>query len=151
MTPAGIDVTVRSAVLDILVHLQKQRAFSALIVTADLAEVRRVSTQVMIMHGGIFVGLGQVEEVLADPRHPYVAGLASIARPSAGRRMTRRTPGEHRDLVAPSAAPLRTPPARPDRDPPRTACVLRRRGGVSGRCRGAISDETRGLILARAG
>jgi len=73
---AGIDVTVRSAVLDILVHLQKQRAFSALIVTADLAEVRRVSTQVAIMHGGIFVGLGQLEEVLADPRHPYVAGLA---------------------------------------------------------------------------
>jgi ABC-type glutathione transport system ATPase component len=73
---AGIDVTVRSAILDILVHLQNQRSFSALIVTADLAEVRRVSTQVAIMHRGMFVGLGHLEEVLADPHHPYVASLA---------------------------------------------------------------------------
>lgn len=73
---AGIDVTVRAAILDILIHLQKQRSFSALIVTADLAEVRRVSTRVAVMHGGIFVGFGHLEEVLADPRHPYVASLA---------------------------------------------------------------------------
>lgn len=73
---AGIDVTVRSAILDIIVSLQRQHEFSALIVTADLAEVRRVSTQVAIMHRGIFVGLGSLEELLGDPRHPYVAGLA---------------------------------------------------------------------------
>ena len=73
---AGIDVTVRSAILDILVSLHKEREFSALIVTADLGEVRRVSTRVAIMHRGIFVGVGELEEVLGDPRHPYVAGLA---------------------------------------------------------------------------
>lgn len=73
---AGIDVTVRSTILDIIVDLQKQREFAALIVTADLAEVRRVSTQVAIMHGGIFVGLGELESVLATPHHPYVTGLA---------------------------------------------------------------------------
>lgn len=73
---AGIDVTVRSIVLDILVSLQKERAFSALIVTADLGEVRRVSTRVAVMHRGIIVGVGDLETVLGDPRHPYVAGLA---------------------------------------------------------------------------
>ncbi len=73
---AGIDVTVRSAILDIIVTLQLERNFSALVVTADLAEVRRVSNRVAIMHRGIFVGIGDVDEVLADPRHPYVAGLA---------------------------------------------------------------------------
>jgi ABC-type glutathione transport system ATPase component len=73
---AGIDVTVRSAILDIIVSLQKERAFSALVVTADLGEVRRVSSRVAVMHRGIIVGIGDLEEVLADPQHPYVKGLA---------------------------------------------------------------------------
>jgi len=73
---AGIDVTVRGAILDILVSLQAEREFSALIVTADLGEVQRVSTRVAVMHHGIIVGIGDLGEVLADPHHPYVKGLA---------------------------------------------------------------------------
>lgn len=73
---AGIDVTVRSAILDIIVSLQRERGFSALVVTADLSEVRRISTRVAIMHRGVIVGIGDLEEVLGDPRHPYVRDLA---------------------------------------------------------------------------
>ncbi|CAN5394635.1 N/A [soil metagenome] len=73
---AGIDVTVRSAILDIIVSLQRERGFSALVVTADLGEVRRISNRVAIMHRGIFVGICDLEGVLADPRHPYVRDLA---------------------------------------------------------------------------
>ncbi len=73
---AGIDVTVRGAILDIIVSLQREHEFSALIVTADLGEVQRVSTQVAVMHRGIFVGFGELEAVLADPHHPYVAAIA---------------------------------------------------------------------------
>lgn len=73
---AGIDVTVRAAILDIIVSLQRERGFSALVVTADLSEVRRVSNRVAIMHRGVIVGIGDLEEVLGDPRHPYVRDLA---------------------------------------------------------------------------
>ena len=73
---AGIDVTVRAAILDIIVSLQRERAFSALVVTADLGEVRRVSNRVAVMHRGVFVGLGELETVLNDPFHPYVKSLA---------------------------------------------------------------------------
>jgi len=73
---SGIDVTVRGAILDIIGDLQNDRAFSALLVTTDLDEVRRVTDQVMVMHRGVVVGHGQVDAVLADPRHPYVEGLA---------------------------------------------------------------------------
>ncbi|MCU1412445.1 MAG: transporter ATP-binding protein [Rhodoglobus sp.] len=73
---AGIDVTVRAAILDIIVSLQRERGFSALVVTADLGEVRRISNRVAIMHRGVFVGIGELEEVLADPHHPYVRDLA---------------------------------------------------------------------------
>ena len=74
---AGIDVTARRAVLDIIVSLQRERGFSALIVTADLAEVRRVSTRVAIMHRGGIVAIGTLDEVLERPEHPYVKGLAA--------------------------------------------------------------------------
>ena len=73
---AGIDVTVRGAILDIIVSLQRERGFSALVVTADLGEVRRVSNRVAVMHRGVIVGIGDLEEVLADPHHPYVRDLA---------------------------------------------------------------------------
>jgi ABC-type glutathione transport system ATPase component len=73
---AGIDVTVRSAILDIIVTLQLERAFSAIVVTADLGEVRRVSNRVAVMHRGMIVAIGDVDEVFADPHHPYVKGLA---------------------------------------------------------------------------
>lgn len=73
---AGIDVTVRAAILDTIVSLQREQGFSALIVTADLSEVRRVSNRVLVMHRGTIVGIGPLEDVLKDPWHPYVAGLA---------------------------------------------------------------------------
>ncbi|WP_246078238.1 ATP-binding cassette domain-containing protein [Rhodoglobus vestalii] len=73
---AGIDINARAAILDLIVGLQKERAFSALLVTADLAAVRRISTNVAVMHRGIVVGIGELDEVLSDPWHPYVQGLA---------------------------------------------------------------------------
>jgi peptide/nickel transport system ATP-binding protein len=73
---AGIDVTVRSAILDIIVTLQLERAFAAIVITADLGEVRRVSTRVAVMHRGLIVAIGNVDEVFSDPQHPYVKGLA---------------------------------------------------------------------------
>ncbi|MGV8876104.1 MAG: ABC transporter ATP-binding protein [Rhodoglobus sp.] len=74
---AGIDVNVRAAILDLLVDLQRQREFSALLVTADLAAVRRISTTIAVMHRGIFVGIGALDDVLSDPWHPYVQSLAA--------------------------------------------------------------------------
>lgn len=79
---AGIDVTVRRSILDTIVSLQVEHGFSALIVTADLGEVRRVSTRVAVMHRGLIVGIGDLDEVLADSSHPYVRRLARSWNPT---------------------------------------------------------------------
>jgi peptide/nickel transport system ATP-binding protein len=73
---AGIDVTVRATILDILRDLHKDRSFSALIVSHTVSEVRRFGDRVAVMHRGVFVGIGSVDEVLDSPQHEYVAGLA---------------------------------------------------------------------------
>jgi len=74
---AGIDVTVRTSILDTIVALQRERGFSALVVSADLSEVRRVASRIAVMHRGTIVGIGGLDEVLDDPRHPYIAHLAA--------------------------------------------------------------------------
>jgi peptide/nickel transport system ATP-binding protein len=73
---AGIDVTVRGTILDIIADLHKDRSFSALIVSHTVSEVRRFGDRVAVMHRGVIVGIGAVDEVLDSPRHEYVSGLA---------------------------------------------------------------------------
>lgn len=74
---AGVDVTVRNAVIDLIGELQRERSFSALVVSHDLAVLRRVANRIAVMHQGVLVGLGTIDEVFDDPWHPYVAGLAA--------------------------------------------------------------------------
>ena len=74
---AGVDVTVRDAVVDLIGELQRERAFSALVISSDLSVLRRVADRIAVLHQGVLVGLGPIEEVFDDPWHPYVAGLAA--------------------------------------------------------------------------
>jgi peptide/nickel transport system ATP-binding protein len=78
---AGIDVTVRAAILDTLMALQREQQFAGLVVTTDLREARRLSTgRLAVMHAGVVVAIGDFDEVLGDPRHPYVERLARWGR-----------------------------------------------------------------------
>ena len=72
---AGVDVTVRGTIVEILAEVARQREFSALIIADELDEARRLGDRVLVMHRGVVVGQGTLDEILADPWHPYVAGL----------------------------------------------------------------------------
>ena len=74
---AGIDVSVRGAVVDVIAGLQRSRGASALIVSHDLEALQRTVDRIAVIHEGMVVGLGTIDEVLGDPRHPYVASLAA--------------------------------------------------------------------------
>ncbi len=77
---SGIDVSVRDAIVDLLDQLRTQRHFSAIIVSHDLAVLRRGAVRVGVMHQGTLVGLGELDEVLDNPTHPHVAKLAAALR-----------------------------------------------------------------------
>lgn len=89
----GVDVLVRGRILTVISDLQRERAFSALVIGHDIRELRTMTENIGIMHGGMFVGLGQVDQVLKNPLHPYVERLAesiSLAGPGARHRMPGR-------------------------------------------------------------
>lgn len=88
---AGIDVTVRDTVVDVLGRMRQDGAFSALVISHDPAVLRRLTDRVAVLQRGRLVGFGAFDELLASPEHPYVTGLASALAP-----------------------PLETPPEKPD-------------------------------------
>ena len=77
---SGIDVTARGTILDIISELQRDREFSALVVSHTLGEARRFSSRVAVMHGGLIVGLGDVDEVIEQSEHEYMQGLGRALR-----------------------------------------------------------------------
>jgi ABC-type glutathione transport system ATPase component len=76
---AGIDVSVRGAVVDVIAGIQRSRGAAALIVSHDLDALRRSVDRIAVIHEGVVVALGPIDEVLGDPRHPFVVGLADAA------------------------------------------------------------------------
>ncbi|HEV7948224.1 MAG TPA: dipeptide/oligopeptide/nickel ABC transporter ATP-binding protein [Glaciihabitans sp.] len=80
---SGIDVSARGPILDIIREAQQRRPFSAMIVSHALSDVRRFSDRVAVMQRGVLVGLGPLDELLADPHHPYLRELASTAHSAA--------------------------------------------------------------------
>lgn len=72
---SALDASVRSGVLNLLQELQAQLGLSYLLVGHDLAVVRQLADQVMVMRAGRFVETGPTADVLTRPAHPYTEVL----------------------------------------------------------------------------
>ncbi|GAA4171944.1 ATP-binding cassette domain-containing protein [Gryllotalpicola koreensis] len=73
---AGIDVTVRDTVLRVITQLRQDPRFAGLVITHDLAVLRQLGAKVAIVHDGVIVGYGEIDDVFRNPDHPYVSRLA---------------------------------------------------------------------------
>ncbi|MBS0292619.1 MAG: ABC transporter ATP-binding protein, partial [Proteobacteria bacterium] len=78
---SALDVTIQQQVLGLLQRLQKERALSYLLITHDVAVVRAMAHEVIVMKDGEVVESGSVQQVLDAPRHPYTQRLVEAARP----------------------------------------------------------------------
>jgi ABC-type dipeptide/oligopeptide/nickel transport system, ATPase component len=79
---AGIDVTVRDSVVDLISRLHVQSGFAAVMVSHDVSVLRQSGARIAVLHRGRLVGYGEIDAVLGNPTHPYVADLAkALTRP----------------------------------------------------------------------
>ncbi|WP_065964163.1 ABC transporter ATP-binding protein [Curtobacterium sp. UCD-KPL2560] len=76
---SALDVTVQAAVLDLLADLQDEFGFGMLLVSHDLAVVRQLADEVVVLHGGRIVERGTTERVLDDPEQDYTRMLLAAA------------------------------------------------------------------------
>jgi peptide/nickel transport system ATP-binding protein len=88
-----LDVSIRAEILQLLLNLKEKFNLTYLFITHDLALARYVSNRIAIMYLGRIVELGNTEDVLREPLHPYTKALIeSIPQPDPRRRFTLREP-----------------------------------------------------------
>jgi oligopeptide/dipeptide ABC transporter ATP-binding protein len=77
----ALDVTVQAQILELLRSLQERRGLAIMLITHALGVVAQNADVVAVMYGGRVVEYAKVEELFANPLHPYTRGLlASIPR-----------------------------------------------------------------------
>lgn len=73
----ALDVTVQAQILALLNRLRDDKGASLMFITHDFGVVRQVCHRVAVMYAGEIVEIGPVEEILAQPAHPYTRRLIS--------------------------------------------------------------------------
>ena len=71
----ALDVTIQAQILELIDDLQAELGMSVLLITHDLGVVAETCDRVAVMYAGEIVEEGPVEEVFADPSHPYTYTL----------------------------------------------------------------------------
>lgn len=76
---SALDVSVQAQVLNLLKVLQAKRRLTYLFITHNLNVVRYIADTVAIMYLGRIVEYASVEELFANPQHPYTRSLLRAA------------------------------------------------------------------------
>jgi peptide/nickel transport system ATP-binding protein len=82
----ALDVTVQSAILDLLKEIQRSRQMSMIFITHDLGILAEIADRAIVMNQGEVVESGSTTAILQTPQHPYTKGLIAC-RPKSDRQL----------------------------------------------------------------
>jgi len=71
----ALDVTIQAQILDLIKRLKREFGTAVMMITHDLGVVAGMCDRVQVMYAGHLVEQASVEQLYADPRHPYTFGL----------------------------------------------------------------------------
>jgi oligopeptide/dipeptide ABC transporter ATP-binding protein len=85
----ALDVTIQAQILELIRELKRTENMAVIMITHDLGVIAEVAQDVAVMYAGKIVERAPVEQLYAQPLHPYTRGLlASIPSPDKlGRRL----------------------------------------------------------------
>jgi microcin C transport system ATP-binding protein len=76
---SALDVSIQKQVLALLTELQKKYNLAYLMISHDLAVIRAMSHEVMVLKGGKVVEFGDTETLIKHPRQTYTRELFAAA------------------------------------------------------------------------
>jgi peptide/nickel transport system ATP-binding protein len=83
---SALDVSVQATVLNLLLDLQEERGLAYLFISHDLAVVKYMADDMIVMREGEVVEAGDAQAIYAEPQHDYTRRLlGAIPRGLAGR------------------------------------------------------------------
>jgi peptide/nickel transport system ATP-binding protein len=71
----ALDVTLQAQILDLMRELKAASGAAIILITHDLGVVAEVCDEVAVMYAGEIVERAPVNELFANPQHPYTVGL----------------------------------------------------------------------------
>ena len=74
---SALDVSVQAQVLNLIGGLQRELGLTYLFISHDMSVVEHIADRIMIMYLGQIVEIGKMEEIFAQPLHPYTQALLS--------------------------------------------------------------------------
>ena len=98
----ALDVTIQAQVLDLMKRLTRERGTALLLITHNMGVIARMCDRVAVMYAGEIVEQAPVDQLFANPRHPYTQGLLrSIPRADQVRGKLTSLPGAPPDMARP--------------------------------------------------
>ena len=80
---SALDVSIQAQILNLLMDIQQDKGLTYMFITHNLAVVKHISDEIMVMYLGQCVEKAESEELFRNPQHPYTkALLASIPIPN---------------------------------------------------------------------
>ncbi len=81
----GLDATIQSKIVDLLVELKSELGITTMLISHDISIISRLSDHVAVMYGGTVFEYGPTKDILSagfESKHPYTSALlASIPSP----------------------------------------------------------------------
>lgn len=72
---SALDVSIQAQILNLLMDLQDKHSLSYMFITHDLAVVKHISDDIMVMYMGHVVEYAHAADLFAKPLHPYTRAL----------------------------------------------------------------------------
>jgi oligopeptide transport system ATP-binding protein len=71
----ALDVTIQAQIMDLVKRLRNELGMTIVWITHDLGVVAGLAQRVIVMYGGLIIEEAPVNELFANPSHPYTIGL----------------------------------------------------------------------------
>jgi oligopeptide/dipeptide ABC transporter ATP-binding protein len=84
----GLDITIQVQVINLLKSLIKKINASLLFISHDIGLVSEICEKIAVMYAGRIVEIGDTNQMLSSPLHPYTSALLKSFRGSSGQRMS---------------------------------------------------------------